>query len=232
MYKTHANTEGKLMARLTDFHRQQYDNNATRSFLAAQGTVFRLTCPYTSQQNGKAERILRTINDCIRTLLLHSAAPLYFWVEALNTATFLINRRQCRARGSITPHHLLFGAPPRYHALRTFGCLCYPNVTPTTAHKLSHRSVACVFIGYPVDHRGYRCYDISTGRVYTSRHVTFVEHRFPFRDVPSFSPASLTPALYDDDDDAPTLPRHAARHAAPVLAVAAAPPHLPPAPTP
>jgi hypothetical protein len=35
----------------------------------------------------------------------------------LNTATFLLNRRPCRATGSITPHHLLFGAPPRYDTL-------------------------------------------------------------------------------------------------------------------
>ena len=35
----------------------EYDNVALRSFFSAQGTAFRLSCPYTSQQNGKAERI-------------------------------------------------------------------------------------------------------------------------------------------------------------------------------
>jgi histone deacetylase 1/2 len=188
----------------------EYDNSAIRSFLAGQGTAFRLSCPYTSQQNGKAERILRTINDCVRTLLIHSAAPLSFWAEALNTATYLINRRPCRATGTVTPYQLLLGVPPCYDDLRTFGCLCYPNVTATTAHKLAPRSTACVFIGYPVDHRGYRCYDISTGRVYTSRHVTFVEHCFPFRSTGASnasSPASVP--NHDADDDVAPVPDQA-----------------------
>ncbi|WVZ80055.1 hypothetical protein U9M48_027566 [Paspalum notatum var. saurae] len=44
--------------------------------------------------------------------------------------------------------------------------------------------MACVFIGYPTDYRGYRCYDLSSGRVITSRHVVFDERSFPFRDEP------------------------------------------------
>jgi transposase InsO family protein len=145
-----------ILALQTD-NGSEFDTIAMRHFLAAQGTVFRLSCPYTSQQNGKAERVLCTINDCVRTLLLHSAGPLSFWAEALNTATFLINRRPCRATGLITPHDVLLGTPPRYDELRVFGCLYYPNLSATTANKLSPRSVACVFIGYPSDHRGYQC---------------------------------------------------------------------------
>jgi hypothetical protein len=32
-------------------------------------------CPYTSAQNNKAERILRTLNSVVRTLLIHAAMP-------------------------------------------------------------------------------------------------------------------------------------------------------------
>ncbi|WVZ85642.1 hypothetical protein U9M48_032542, partial [Paspalum notatum var. saurae] len=110
--------------------------------------------------------------SCSRT----SKTPLAFWAEALVTATYLINRRPCRATGTTTPHELLLGAPPRYDELRVFGCRCYPNTTATASHKLSPHSTPCVFIGYPTDHRGYRCYDINTGRVLTSRHVVFDEH--------------------------------------------------------
>jgi hypothetical protein len=127
----------------------KYDNAPLCSFFTAQGTAFRLSCPYTSHQNGKAERIL-TINDCVRTLLLHSAAPLSFWVVVLKTATYLINRCPCRATGPVTPHQLLLGVPPQYDDLRVFGCLCYPNMTATTAHKLSPCSTVRVFLGSPV----------------------------------------------------------------------------------
>ena len=51
-------------------------------------------------------------------------------------------------------------------------------------HKLAPRSTACVLLGYPTDHRGYRCFDLDTRRVITSRHVTFDENSFPFRSAP------------------------------------------------
>jgi len=60
----HTQFQLPILALQTDNGRE-FDTHALRNFLAAQGTCFRLSCPYTSQQNGKAERILRTINDCV-----------------------------------------------------------------------------------------------------------------------------------------------------------------------
>jgi len=125
-----------LVALQTDNGRE-YDSNALRAYFLTHGISLRLSCPYTSQQNGKAERVLRTINDCLRTLLIHSGAPPAYWAEALNTATYLLNRRPCRATNTLTPHELLLGTPPHYDELRVFGCLCFPNLSATTPHKLS-----------------------------------------------------------------------------------------------
>ena len=44
-----------ILALQTD-NGKEFDNVALRSLLASHGTTFRLTCPYTSQQNGCAER--------------------------------------------------------------------------------------------------------------------------------------------------------------------------------
>lgn len=156
-----------------------------RAFLSSHDISLRLTCLYTSQQNGRAERVLRTLNETVRTLLFHASIPPSFWPDALSTATFLLNRRPCRARNNTTPYRILFGQDPDYSLLRTFGCLCYPNTTSTTPNKLSPRSLACVFLGYPVDTKGYRCYDPGSRRVLTSRHVVFDEAVFPFRDSPT-----------------------------------------------
>uniref|UniRef100_R7VYZ5 Uncharacterized protein n=1 Tax=Aegilops tauschii TaxID=37682 RepID=R7VYZ5_AEGTA len=57
---------------------KEFDNLRFRTFLLHPGIVFRLTCPYTSQQNGRAERVLRTLNDCVRTLLFHANVPPHF----------------------------------------------------------------------------------------------------------------------------------------------------------
>ena len=70
-------------------------------------------------------------------MLIHSAAPLAFWAEALATATYLINRRPCRVTGAATPYTMLFGVAPSYNELRVFGCLCFPNMIATSPHKLA-----------------------------------------------------------------------------------------------
>jgi hypothetical protein len=64
--------------------------------------------------------------------------------------------------------------------LRIFGCACWPNLHPYNKHKLSFRSKECVFIGYSALHKGYKCLDIDSGRVYISRDVIFDEGVFPF----------------------------------------------------
>jgi histone deacetylase 1/2 len=168
-----------LLAIQTD-NGKEFDNHALRTYLATHGIALRLSCPYTSPQNGKAKRILRTLNDCIRSLLLHAGMPPSFWAEALATATYLLNLRPCQTTGVRTLFELLLGTPPSYNSLRVFGCLCFPNQASTIPHKLSARPTPCVPLGYLADHRGYRCLDLRTRRVITSRHVVFNETQFPY----------------------------------------------------
>jgi hypothetical protein len=68
-------------------------------------------------------------------------------VEALHTATHLLNLRPSRTINNLTPHYLLLGTHPNYDHLHVFGCLCYPNLFATADHKLSPRSTRCVFLG-------------------------------------------------------------------------------------
>jgi IS30 family transposase len=41
----------------------EFDNAKLHSLAAAHGIHIRFSCPYNSQQNGKAERIIRPVND-------------------------------------------------------------------------------------------------------------------------------------------------------------------------
>lgn len=143
----------------------------------------RMSCPHTSPQNGRAERIIHTTNNIIRSLLFQASMPPSYWVEALHTATYLLNRHPTKTLAFTTPFYALDGTEPSYAHLRIFGCHCYPNVSATADHKLVPRSVACIFLGYPSEHKGYRCLDLSTSRLIISRLVTFDKTSFPFSEV-------------------------------------------------
>ena len=140
----------------------EFIDTSLRTFFLNNGITYRLSCPHTSPQNGKAERMIRTTNDVVRTLLIHASLPPPFWVEALHTATHLLNQRPTSKTTPYTPFFLLTGVQPRYDHLRVFGCLCFPNLYATTPHKLAPRSTRCVFLGYPLEHKGYRCFDLTS----------------------------------------------------------------------
>jgi hypothetical protein len=128
-----------ILALQTD-NDKEFDNFSLCTFFTNHGIHMCLSYPYTSPQNEKAKHILCTLNDCIRTMLMQSCAPIAFWVEALQTATYLINMCPCRAIGTTTLFELLLGVPPSYNHLRVFGCLCFPNLSATVPNKLSPHS--------------------------------------------------------------------------------------------
>uniref|UniRef100_A0A453L4I0 Integrase catalytic domain-containing protein n=1 Tax=Aegilops tauschii subsp. strangulata TaxID=200361 RepID=A0A453L4I0_AEGTS len=158
----------------------EFLTSSLHDLFSRHGASFRLSCPHTSPQNGKSERLIRTTNDILRVLLIHAKLPPPFLVEALHTATYILNRRPCSAINFVTPYFRLLGHHPTYDHMRVFGCLCFPNTVATAPHKLASRSSRCVFLGYPLEHKGYQCLDLNSRKVIISRHVTFDENIFPY----------------------------------------------------
>lgn len=170
----------------------EYGSNEFSAFLTKHGIVHQLSCPHTPSQNGVAERKHRHLIEITIALLHQSSLPLSYWFDALATAVFLVNRLPSTTLHHNTPFEVLFHSLPDYSLFRVFGCPCFPWLRPYTAHKLQPRSIPCVFIGYHPSYKGYRCLDMSTGRVYISRHVRFFENVFPC--APSSSLHHVPPA--------------------------------------
>ncbi|KAM1069966.1 hypothetical protein ACFX15_001756 [Malus domestica] len=201
------------------------------SFLRTHGILHRFTCPHTPEQNGCAERKHRHIVETVRTLLVASNVPHLYWVEAFSTAVYLINRLPISGL-STSPWELLFFKPPDYSRLKVFGCRCFPWLKPYTHSKLEAKSKSCVFLGYSLQHKGYRCLDPVTNRLYISRHVQFDEATYPFKSSPTIpvmssasvsapmdlqfsvpqrpgaSPGSLGPDLHSTSECLPSSPHN------------------------
>lgn len=112
--------------------------------------------------------------------LFQASLPFTFWVEALHTAVYLLNILPTASNHHKTPFELLFGRCPTYDHLRVFSCSCYPNPRDYCANKLSPRSIQWVFLGYPSNYKGFRCFDPLSNKVCISRHVRFDENSFPY----------------------------------------------------
>jgi hypothetical protein len=54
---------------------REFDNSSSRQFFLAHGNQLQMSCPYTFPQNGKVQRMLRTTNNIIRTLLFQAPKP-------------------------------------------------------------------------------------------------------------------------------------------------------------
>jgi hypothetical protein len=150
------------------------------SFFQRIGIAHRVSCPHDHQQNGAAERKHRHIVEVGLTLLANASMLLKFWDEAFLTAVHLINLLPSKVVDYKTPTELLLHETPDYSSLRVFGCACWPNLRPFNSRKLAFRSMRCAFLGYSSLHKGFKCLDINTGRVYISRDVIFDEDIFPF----------------------------------------------------
>ena len=113
--------------------------------------------------------------------------PKTYWPFAFSAAIYLINRLPTPNLEFQSPYQKLFQKTPNYNRLRVFGCLCFPWLPPYTKHKMEDRSKPCVFLGYSTSQSDYLCLHKPTGRLCTSRHVTFQESRFPFSESPTSS---------------------------------------------
>jgi histone deacetylase 1/2 len=139
-----------------------------------------VSCPHTHQQNGAAECKHRHIVEMGLALLANASMPLKYWDQALLAAVYLINITPSKVIGHDTPMHRLLGKQPDYSSMRIFGCACWPHLRPYNAHKLQYQSKRCVFLGYSNMHKGFKCLDVSEGRIYIFRDVIFDETIFPF----------------------------------------------------
>ncbi|XP_016165244.1 uncharacterized protein LOC107607858 [Arachis ipaensis] len=174
------NKTGQKIKTLQTDNDKEYTSQAFTKFLIENGIAHRLSCPYTHEQNGKAERKHRHVIETALTLLSQASIPLKFWDEACLTATHLINLLPSATTQYISPYELLNNRAPDYRFLKIFGCSCFPQLRPYQPHKFDFKTHKYLFLGYSPHHKGYKCL-CPSGKLYVARHVVFDESEFPYQ---------------------------------------------------
>ncbi|KAJ9552467.1 hypothetical protein OSB04_016512 [Centaurea solstitialis] len=181
----------------------EYKESSLLTFLRSQGTISQYSCPGTSPQNGRAERKHQHILDTVCTLLVSAKCPERFWGEAAFTAVYTINRHPTPILQQKSPYEVLHGISPAYNLLKVWGCACFVQLQPHEHTKLQPRARLCLFLGYGIEHKGYRCWDPISKRLRISRNVTFREDA-PFYAMPN-AESSITPTAPYFTDPSPSF---------------------------
>jgi hypothetical protein len=106
---------------------------------------------------------------------LHVGLPKTFWIDAISTAIYMINR------GSSVPlsHRLLEEVwsekEVNFSHLKIFGCVLYMFINPDAHNKLDAKSRKCYFVGYEDEAFGSRFWDDQNRKIIISRNVIFNE---------------------------------------------------------
>ncbi|KAK1430741.1 hypothetical protein QVD17_13699 [Tagetes erecta] len=112
--------------------------------------------------------------------MFQGGLPLNMWTESVLTAAYLINRMPSSVLSGKSPYEMLFGKPPPLCHLRAFGCLVFSkNLNPND--KFDSRANKCVFLGYSINKKGYKLWDLDDKTIIFSRDVNFYESVFPFK---------------------------------------------------
>ena len=102
--------------------------------------------------------------------------PLYYWAEA-TTVIYLMNRCTTSGIHHLTPEEVYFGIKSNLTHLNVFGCVCFVHIPQEVRTKMEPRSEKCIFIGYSMEQKRYKCYNPITKEVRVSRDVVFDELR-------------------------------------------------------
>ena len=83
----------------------------------------------------------------------------------------------------MTPEEKFCGRKPNLGHLKVFGYIAYVHVLDELRTKLDPKAEKCVFIGYSLEQKGYKCYNPVTRQLRVSRDVVFDEMASWYADV-------------------------------------------------
>lgn len=198
----------------------EFVNNEVKSFLEGHGIRHQRTVPYTPEQNGSAEREMRTVVELARTMLHSTELNYDLWAEAVNTATFVLNRTGTSTVKDKTPYELWYGKQAMFNSFKKFGCDVYIHIPKEKRMKFDRKALKCVFVGYDENVKGFRVLNTEKNTVEIARDVIFNEMNdqnvvFNFDSVSVLKQnnnnisSNSQPGQISDEQDVPKTPSEA-----------------------
>lgn len=158
---------------------------------------------YTPQQNGVAERHIRSIKESANSLIQHARMEFnlnvpQLWSLACIYGSAILNH-SWKASINTTPTAKAFGHNPELKAFRVWGCFAWAHVhQQQRAGPFEPRRICCHFVGFDLSSKGYLLFNPETKKFLVSNVVTFEEKR-PFNQALYAANAFLSDSLQSEE---------------------------------
>jgi transposase InsO family protein len=159
---------------------KEFQSADVEMLFKSSGIAVKVSAAYRHQQNGKAERVNRTLIEMGRTMMVDAGLPESFWAEAIRTAVYLKNRLPSKSSptGMLSAYEAYYGVRANLQHIHPFGCAAYAEIPRELRRKLlsQPKSRPGIFLGYVegTTHQ-YRLYDINRKVIIVDRDVVFAD---------------------------------------------------------
>jgi transposase InsO family protein len=168
------NLTGRRILKLQTDRGTEFLNVTIKDWADSLGIKMQTSCPGTPEQNGAAERCVRTIKDRARCILMGKRGPHSLWTEAVAYVAWVSNFLPVKGKPR-TPFEAMWGRKPDISDLREWGCLAYVMVPKRERDTLDPKFVPGMFVGMDPN---VKCWRVRVGnKTIRSRNVRFLEHK-------------------------------------------------------
>ena len=158
----------------------EYTSKVFTEMLKDRGIKVLQSVPHAHQQNGRAERLIRTLMDKAESIRHQACLPQSWWEFALDHATHVYNRTPMRRLGWSTPYQKMTSQKPTIDHLRIFGCGAYVFIpAEVRKNKLSPKSELMTYLGCAPGGNGWLFMRGPNNVLFTAAQATFDEGLFP-----------------------------------------------------
>ncbi|GJY23086.1 ribonuclease H-like domain-containing protein [Tanacetum coccineum] len=126
--------------------------------------------------NGVAKRKNRTLIEAARTMLVNSKLPTTFWVKAVNTACYVLNRVLVIKPNSKIPYELIHRRTPLIDFMKPFGCPVTILNTRDHLGKFDGKADEGFFVTYSMVSKVIRVFNKRTRIVKETLNIRFLEN--------------------------------------------------------
>ncbi|KAI1002152.1 hypothetical protein K3495_g6047 [Podosphaera aphanis] len=157
----------------------EFSNSAFQEILQSRGIEWSKSSSHAPEQNGIAERNVRTVTEKMRALHINSGLPLKLWPLIFNAAINILNITP-NVNASKPPLFTVYNKTPNIKNLHPFSCRVFWLDPEQNKLKAKAKAKEVIYVGSKFT-GGHLILNPIAGRTITRRDIRVHENSFPLR---------------------------------------------------